>query len=93
MCGLRPKIGIPLSARRARVDRGTSRARLEASRVQVLRRCIVREVPRESRHGVTAVYLIQNTQYQFFDRGVLYIRACRGRLALNQLWARGGQHG
>jgi hypothetical protein len=36
--------------------------------------------------GVTAVYLIQNARYQFCNRGVLSICACRNRLALNQLW-------
>jgi predicted metal-binding membrane protein len=40
--------------------------------------------------AATAVYLLRSTQYQFCNCGVLCISACRGRLALNQLWDRGG---
>src|SRR5258707_13639351 len=59
-----------------------------------IRRRIVREVcAPATRYGVTAVYLLRSAQYQFCNCGVLCIYACRGRLALNQLWDRGGQHG
>src|SRR6516162_5979775 len=55
------------------------------------RRRIAREVRAPAtRHGVSAVYLLRSAQYQFCNCGVLCIHACRGRLALNQLWDRGG---
>jgi hypothetical protein len=49
--------------------------------------------PLATRCSVIAVYLLRSAQYQFCNCGVLCAYACRGRLALNQLWNRGGQHG
>jgi hypothetical protein len=46
--------------------------------------------PTAKRYGVTAVYLLRSATYQFCNCGVLCIYACRGRLALNQLWDNGG---
>jgi hypothetical protein len=34
---------------------------------------------------VIGVYLLRSEKYQFCNCGVLYIYACRGRLALNQI--------
>jgi hypothetical protein len=49
--------------------------------------------PLATRYGLTALYLLRTAQYQFCNCGVLYIYACRGRLALNQPWDHGGQRG